>query len=865
MARMFLVDGSYQAFRSHFAQPPRHTSSGFPTHVLYGFLLLFQKMLKTWQPDYVVVSFDTSTNFRNDIYPDYKGHRPDMPDDLRQQWSSLTDLVEGFGYTALNIDGYEADDVLGTLAKQFAGDDMEVYLVTADKDFCQLVDDNIQLLDDMKGLVIDHDGVIDKFGVPPDKVIDVLALAGDTSDNVPGVHKIGVKTGAKFVNQFGDLEAVLAAAVEGLIKGKTGQRLIDEADMARLSKRLVTIDTKVPLNLTLEDLVPAGLQQEQLTELFDRWEFGKVARSLLGVQQGITLDGFTAPATPIEIGAALGRVRQGMPGFQLIWAEGTERELQPVPVGVVFSGKDGAGVYIDFEVDGAAEQVYALLADPDVPKIGHGLKRVYRSLAKHGEGLAGVVGDTRLLDYIIGAHRKTHDLEGMVSSFLYHSLGKAEGADVLQGPARLAAESALCVAQLQDKLLPKMSDGQRSLYREIELPLTPVLARMELAGIRLDVEQIRAVDSELKGRLDTLEAECHELAGKEFNVRSRHALRDVLFVDLGLKPTKKVKDGWSTASDVLEKLVGEHPLPRKVLDYRELDKLRGTYLTKLPTYVDADDRIHTTLNQAVAATGRLSSNDPNLQNIPVRTVEGRRIRECFVPAAGHVFLSADYSQVELRILAHFTGDPVLTKGFKGGEDIHRRTAIEVFGADPADVTVAQRSAAKAINFGLIYGMSAFRLAGDLAISREEAQRYMDEYFARMPAVQGWIEDTKASCHKHGYVDTMFGRRRLIPEIHSTRYSDRMGGEREAVNTCIQGTAADVIKIAMLHLDEALLASDLQARVVLQVHDELLLEVPEGEVERTAELVRDKMQAAVALDVPLGVHTTTGRTWEEAHG
>jgi DNA polymerase-1 len=441
----------------------------------------------------------------------------------------------------------------------------------------------------------------------------------------------------------------------------------------------------------------------------------------------------------------------------------------------------------------------------------------------------------------------------------------ARGLTGREAEIALAVEAANVIAQLHERLVSKLSEGQLYVYRELELPLIPVLGRMEAKGITLDTGRIGVVDVEFASRIAAVEAECVALAGRPFSVRSRHELRDVLFSDLGLTPTKKVKDGWSTDSDVLEKLVDAHPLPAKVLEYRSLDKLRGTYLTKLPGYVAGDGRIHTTFDQDVAATGRLSSNDPNLQNIPIRSFEGRRIRGCFVPAPGHSFLSADYSQIELRVLAHFTGDPVLTAGFVGGEDIHKRTAVEVFGVRPDEVTLAQRSAAKAINFGLLYGMSAFRLGNDLQIGREQAQRYMDEYFARMPAVRGWIDETKQWVRKHGWVDTLYGRRRTIPEIHSQMYNERQAAEREAVNTRIQGTAADLIKLAMIAVEPAIKAEGLSARMLLQVHDELLFEVPVEQIERTAQVVRSTMEGVASLVVPLVVNTAVGATWEEAHG
>lgn len=863
MARMLLVDGSNHAFRVQFALPPRHTSQGFPTRVLYGFTLLFQKMLRTWQPDYVVVSFDTGKNFRTDLYADYKGHRPDMPEDLREQWPLLPDLVEAFGYRAISMPGYEADDVLGTLAKQFASDDLEVFLVTSDKDFCQLVDDNTQILDEAKGRTIDVDGVHEKYDVGPERIVDMLGLAGDSSDNVPGVTGVGVKTAVKFLKKYGTLEGVLKAAEDGLIKGKTGQRLIDEAEAARLSKTLVTIDTAVPLDVTLDDLTPRGPQEEDLRALFDAWEFGAVARKLLPDREAVTADQITEAAGEAAT-AALDKLADGT-WSTVAFAWEDPDAFVPNPVAMVCCGPKG-GAWLDLTVDDVRARAFDLLADPAVPKRGHGLKVAYRSLARHGRGLAGVVGDTRLADYVLASHRRTHNLHDQASRLLGHTMG-AGTHGTLDEDAGALAELARVDHALHTQYEGKITGGQAFVYQRIELPLTPVLAEMESTGLRLDVDAITGVDADIAARLEEVEAACHELAGKTFNIRSRHELRDVLFEDLGLTPGKKVKDGYSTASTVLDKIVHEHPIVSKVLEYRSLDKLRGTYLTKLPTYVADDGRIHTTFNQAMAATGRLSSVDPNLQNIPVRTFEGRRIRGCFVPADGHVFLSADYSQVELRVLAHFTQDPVLKEGFATGADIHRRTAVEIFGADPDAVTLEQRSAAKAINFGLIYGMSAFRLAGDLQISREEAQAHMDRYFERMPAVQAWIEETKQQARDDGWVETLYGRRRVIPEIHARTFQERSAGEREAVNTRIQGTAADLIKLAMLRVHAALRADHPDTRLVLQVHDELLFEVPEGQVDAVRARVVSEMEAAGGdrLDVGLVVSTATGCTWEEAHG
>jgi DNA polymerase-1 len=861
---MFLVDGSYQAFRLHFAMPPRHTSAGFPTRVLYGFTTLFNKMLRAWQPDYVVVSFDIGASFRKDIYPDYKGHRPEMPEDLRQQWPLLGKIVEGFGYSVINLKGYEADDVLGTLAKRFASDELEVFLVTGDKDFCQLVDDNISIFDDYKQVTIDHDGVLEKFGVPPDKVIDILGLAGDKSDNIPGVTRIGVKTAAKYVAAYGSLEGTLEAAKAGNIKGKAGERLVEEADNAVLSKVLATIALDAPVNVDLDDLTPRGLQAEELRGLFDEWEFGAVARKLLPAQEREDLTAYRVASSIAEVQQVLSEL--GTKYTSVVMGADDEDGADPAPVGFALGGPQTEAVWVGLDDMFTRAAILDVMANASVPKIMYGAKRVYRSLARHGRGLEGVTGDLRVLDYVLAPHRRQHGLDAIASRHLAHTLGmSARNLDGLDVIVATTAERASVVARLHEMLEPKASEGQLAIYRDMELPLTPVLAELEMAGIRLDVGAISSVDEDIAGRLKDVEAECHSLAGRPFNVRSRHELRDVLFKELGLPPSKKVKDGWSTASSVLEKLVEQHPLPSKVLEYRSLDKLRSTYLTKLPTYIGQDGRIHTSFNQTVTATGRLSSHDPNLQNIPIRTFEGRRIRECFVPEPGHVFLSADYSQIELRVLAHYSQDALMLEGFRAGEDIHARTAVEVFGAEPGAVSVAQRSAAKAINFGLLYGMSAFRLAGELGISREQAAAYMDAYFQRMPKVAGWIESTKVSVREQGFVETMYGRRRLIPEIYAKPFNERAGAEREAVNTRIQGTAADLIKMAMLRVHQSLSSGGFAAKILLQVHDELLLEVPTEELDAVREIVVREMEATGDLDVPLVVNTAVGSTWNEAHG
>ena len=869
--KLFLVDGSNHAFRVQFALPPQHASDGFPTRVLYGFTLLFQKMMRTYRPDYCVVSFDSGKTFRHERYDQYKAHRAEMPADMRRQWDHLPRLVEAFGYPCVMRAGFEADDVLGTLAKRFASDEVDVYIVTSDLDFAQLVNDSVFLVDDTKGRILKAPEVLDKLQVRPDQVIEMKGLAGDSSDNIPGVPGIGPKTASKLLNTYGTLEEVLQAAADGKIKGKRGENLREKAEDARLSAELATIFTDIDLGLELEDLVPRGVQVDPLRAYFDQWEFGMVARKLLPRVDAVDMSIRRAVRTPEEVNAALAAVRaSGQVGMALrTTSEDAEKALV---IGVSFAWKDNV-VYmplewqneITYDPQAVRRLVFDLLADPAVAKVGHDLKFAMRVLRNLGEDLWGIAGDTQLLDYVLVAHRRTHSLEQIAQRHLGHTLNLTPPQEPLRldDTLRYAPEAAQVAWICHDRLRGRLGEGTAFVYDEIERPLMPILCDMEDAGIRLDTDRLGEVMTDIAGRVSESEQRCWELAGRKFKVGSPREVGVVLFEELGLPKLKKTKTGYSTASDVLEKLSEHHDLPLAILHWRQLSKLLSTYLKTLPNHVGDDGRIHTTFNQARAATGRLSSENPNLQNIPVRTFEGRRIRECFVPEPGQVFLSADYSQVELRVLAHFCGDGPLAESFSNGEDIHRRTASEVWQVPIDEVTAEQRSAAKAINFGLLYGMSAFRLGRNLAISREQAQQYMDDYFGRMPQVQAWIEATKTQCRADGYVETLFGRRRLIPEIYAKSFTDRSAGEREAVNTRVQGTAADIIKIAMIRVARAL--APYRARMLLQVHDELLLEVPVEELEGVRALVVREMMGAAELRVPLSVNIATGANWNEAHG
>ncbi len=865
-----------------------HDATGFPTRALYGFTTLLAKLVRVHQPDYVVVAFDVGKSFRHDRLPSYKGHRPDMPEDLRQQWPLLPDLIEAFGYRCVTLPGWEADDVLGTFAMRFASEDVEAVIVTGDRDFFQLVGDHVKVYDAMKEEELGAPEVIERMGVAPNQIIDLKGLAGDASDNLPGVPGVGEKTAAKWLQQYGTLESVLAAATK--IGGKRGQALVDHAESARLSRELATIAVDAPLSETLDDLRPRGLQEERLRALFDRYDFGKVARKLLPDRPAVAPEAWRLINEPAGLASAVAEIRAGgrlafeldygpdggVVGVSWCWDAGKEGSPNVVAAYLAVDGRPGAIASVD--AWGAVRQ---LVTEPGIYRITHDSKATIAALERAGIEGVSFAQDMMLLDYVLAAHERGHSLVDQASRHLGHVLAASDQeapslfAKPLDETAKRRAERAHVVWMLEDRLLRRLDHGTRAVYESIELPLVPVLREMERVGIGVALETLSGIRVDLQARMAELEARCHALRGRPFNIASRHEVADALFGEgAPFVGTKKVKDGFSTDSSVLEKLIDGENLPWAILEWRHVQKLLGTYVDKLPSYVASDGRIHTTFNQAVAATGRLSSTDPNLQNIPIRTFEGRRIREAFVPAPGHVFVSADYSQIELRILAHLTGEDALIASFQRGEDIHRRTASEVFKTSIDAVSADQRNAAKAINFGLMYGMSSFRLAGDLQISRDEANRYMEEYFGRFPKIITWLEQTREEARQHGFVETLFGRRRVLPLMHASNYNERMAAQREAVNSRVQGTAADIIKIAMIRVHQALWSEGFTrrdgdqivgARLLLQVHDELLLEVPETDAVALSARVVEVMEHAADLSVPLAVNAATGRSWNDAHG
>ena len=848
--KLFLVDASNHAYRAYHAiQSDMRTPDGFPTRAIYGFMRIILNLRQQYKPDYIALVFDNGLSFRNTIYPDYKGQRPDMPEDLRRQWPELLPIARASGYAVVDEPDTEADDMIGTLAVRYASADVEVKIVSGDKDFCQLVNENISILDLKEGRELGVKEVEERWGVPPDRIIDLLSLMGDASDNVPGVPGVGEKKAAQFLQKYGSLAGVMAHA--RTIGGKTGQSLVDSVAVVALAKQLVTIKTDMPLALSLEDLRPGPADRADLAARLTRFNFKGLIREL-GVE-GVApvaapTSGFrpVAPVTvwgPGPLGALAKRLREGDTAIHLYMDEADSTQIQAI--NLAWPHHPGASAMVPWD-----EEAQALLgpALATAALVAFDSKSVMKRLRRAGVPVGGVTGDPQLADYLLAPDQR-HEWKDVAE--------RAIGAP----PVLSRGEHAQLTVEMARVQAPALREQSlTAVLEQIELPLVPILAGMEEVGIPLDTGELGGIGQELEGRMQTLATEIHGLAGREFNLNSTQQVAALLYDELGLSAGRKTKSGRSTDAETLERL--DHPIARALLSWRELSKLKSTYIDALPRTIGADGRVHTTFAQTVAATGRLSSADPNLQNIPIRTEEGRRIRHCFVAAPGTIFLSADYSQIELRLLAHFCGEGPLLESFVRGEDIHRRTASEIFSTALDLVTPEQRRAAKAINFGIIYGMGATRLADELGVPRADAQRYMDGYFARQPQVKVFMDRCIQQARDLGWSQTLYGRRRPVAGITASNPMDRAAGERIAMNTPIQGTAADLIKMAMVKLPGVLAGS--RARLLLQVHDELLFEVPPSEAEELGRRVRELMEGVASLRVPLKVEVGTGATWDSAH-
>ena len=894
---LILVDGSSYLYRAFHALPPLTNSQGQPTGAVYGVINMLRKLIDSYQPCYMAVVFDArGKTFRDELYSDYKANRPSMPEELSSQVGPLLELVGALGLPLLQVEGVEADDVIGTLAKQAAESGWQTLISTGDKDMAQLVNDRVTLINTMNNLVLDSDGVVEKFGVRPEQIIDYLALMGDSSDNIPGVPKVGPKTAAKWLNQYGSLDELVAHA--GEIKGKVGENLRAFINQLPLSKDLTTIRCELDLEQAPADLEIKPADKQALREGYQRLEFKNWLRQLDG-DAAADYDEAQASEPEADYRAILGMedfedwlARLEQADYFAFDTETTSLNyMQARVVGFSFAVQPGEAVYLPVGHDYPgvpdqldADRVFArlkpLLESTEQRKLGHNLKYDRSVLANHGIELNGIAYDSMLESYVLDSTASRHDMDSLCQKYLSHTNIKFEdvagkGAKqitfnqvALEEAVPYAAEDADMTLRLHQYFWPRLQAHEKllKLLNEVEIPLLEVLGDIERTGVKVDVEMLRQQSAELAKRMLEVERQAHELAGEPFNLASPKQIQAIIFDKQKLPVLAKTPKGApSTAEPVLQELALDYPLPRLILEYRSLSKLKSTYTDKLPGQVDPDSgRVHTSYHQAVAATGRLSSSDPNLQNIPVRSDEGRRIRQAFIAEPGCLIVAADYSQIELRIMAHLSADEGLLAAFRQGEDIHRATAAEVFGVSPEQVSSEQRRSAKAINFGLIYGMSAFGLAKQLGIPRGEAQQYVDLYFDRYPGVKDYMQRTRELAAQQGYVETLYGRRLYLPDIKARNVPRRQAAERTAINAPMQGTAADIIKIAMLAVDRWNKKSEFDVKMVMQVHDELVFEVRQSDLEPVCDSISRLMEQAASLAVPLLVDVGSGKNWNEAH-
>ncbi len=904
---LYLIDGSSYIYRAYYAIRHLSSPSGFPTNALYGFTQMLLKVLKDRRPDHVAVIFDAGrVTFRNEIYPDYKANRATMPDDLRPQLEPIKEMVRAFNIPALELVGFEADDIIGTIARDCREQGMQVVVVTGDKDLMQIVCDGVRLLDTMKEKESGLPEVLERFGVEPGRVVDILGLAGDSSDNIPGVPGIGEKTAIKLIQEFGSLDALLERA--GEVKGKTGERLQEFSDQARLSRKLATIDERVPLAYNFADFVFSPPDNNRLAELFKEYGFTTLMKELTSQSTLTTEDyrtiideaGFkellkqlaAADSFAIDLETTSLNVREAeIVGISLSFRD---HEAYYIPVGHITLRTDsdtGEGLFAtppapsellpdQLPLETVLSGLRPLLTDPLRRIIGQNIKYDYQVLRRYDITIAGVWCDSMIAAYLHNPSRQSQGLDSLAVELLDHKMisysdvagkGKEQKgfAEVdLKTASRYSCEDADATYLLHKLLLPKVEEaGMARLFHELEMPLVTILAEMELTGVKLDLPLLAGLSARFGTELASLEEKICALAPEPFNINSPKQLGNILFEQMKLPVGKKTKtkSGWSTNVDELERLSeGGYEIASLIVQHRGLSKLKSTYSDALPKLVDSEGRVHTSYNQAVTNTGRLSSSEPNLQNIPIRSEEGRLIRHAFIAHDGHYLISADYSQIELRVLAHLSQDKVFCDAFARDEDIHTRTASEVFGLFPEMVTSEMRRQAKTINFGVIYGQSAFSLAKQLGVARKVAEEFIDSYKARHSGAIAFLESCIREAEANGYVTTILGRRLPIPDIASSNFNIRSFAERNAINYPIQGSAADIIKQAMVNIAARLKREGLESRLIMQVHDELVFEVPEKELMHMEQLVAHEMEHAVALRVPLKVDLSHGRNWSEAH-
>ena len=891
--KLYLIDGSAYIFRAFHAIRELRTSKGFPTNAVFGFVTMIRKIIREHRPDYLALVFDPpGPTFRDEMYEEYKANRPDMPDELEVQIPYIFKVVDAFRIPSITREGYEADDIIATLARKMDGPGIDTVIVTGDKDMMQVVSDRIRLYDPMKDKYSGPDEVRERFGVGPEKVIEILGLAGDSVDNISGVPGIGEKTAKELIQKYGSIEGVLKHLDE--ISGpKRKQALSEHADQAKLSRKLATLVEKVPVPVSLSDLAPQDPDQAALSELFRELEFSKFAREL-APEKTVSPEHYRTIFKEKDLLVILAELKKSSRfAIDLETVNPHSKGINPIGaeiVGISLCGRENDAVYIpvahrylgaprQLDREEVLKKLRSILEDPTQKKCGQNIKYDYLVLKNYGITLAGISFDPMVASYLINPGKPSHSLSELSLEYLGHTPTSYKEVTVtnekkkqldfdeveIERATAYSGEDAHLAYLLSGLLEHTLADLKLDrLFSELELPLIPVLAEMEWAGVKVDRELLSTLSREFERTLSKQEQEIYRAAGTEFNINSPKQLAEILFHRLKLPVIKKTKTGYSTDVEVLTQLAEHHPLPKNLLTYRNFFKLKTTYIDALPELIHPHTgRIHASFNQTVTATGRLSSSDPNLQNIPIRTEEGRKIRRAFIAEKGHILISADYSQIELRVLAHLSRDPLLLDSFRRGEDVHQRTAEEVFGKSSESFDELRRRA-KVINFGIIYGMSAYGLSRELGIDPKTAQEYIDGYFKRYQGVRKFLDKVLRQAKKDKYVMTLWGRKRSLPELESSNRNIQAFGERIAVNTPIQGSAADLIKAAMITISRKLKEKKLSTRMIIQVHDELVFEAPEKEVERVKDLVRGEMEGVIDLEIPLLVEVNSGLNWDEAH-
>ncbi|MDO8281727.1 MAG: DNA polymerase I [Thermodesulfovibrionia bacterium] len=885
MPTLYLIDGNSYLYRAFYAIKRLSSSSGFPTNAIYGFTTMILKILEQKKPDYFTIVFDSpGPTHRHEAYEQYKAHRPSMPDDLKLQVPIIKDIIAAFNIHTIEKPGFEADDLLAVIAKRAEKEGVDVFIVTGDKDLCQVITPKIKIYDSMKEKVTGEKDVIERFGVEPKRIPEIMALMGDASDNIPGVPGIGEKTAVKLIKEFGSLDGVVKNHAE-IKQPKLRESIAANIPNIELSLSLATVNLDAPAEVSMEELEEKEPDWPKLFEIFSKYELRSLVNLVPKEEQ--TVSKFNAEYVTITDEALFKEVIASIKHEVTIDTETTSKSpVLAELVGISLSVDPEKAYYIplahyylgapkQLSKEYVIKELRVILEDPDIKKTGHNIKYDLIVLKNEGIDLKGVAFDTMLASYLLNPNRSNHGLDDVAMSQL--SIEKISFKDVVgklngfsevsvEDATRYSGEDSAVTLKLKRHLEPMLQkEGLYMLFNDMEMPLVEVLADMEMSGIKIDSSLMTSLSEKLGRELESIEKRIYFIAGEEFNINSPKQLQEVLYEKLGLRKIKKTKTGYSTDVDVLEELSLEHELPKEILEYRGLSKIKNTYLDALPKIVNPKTgRIHTSFNQTITATGRLSSSDPNLQNIPARGEWGTRIRQAFIAEEGNLLLSSDYSQIELRILAHLSGDEGLIDVFNNGGDIHSRTASGLFGIPAGEVTSEMRRRAKVVNFGIVYGMSPYGLSKELTISPGEAKDYIDTYFAQHPGVSKYIAALIEEVTHKGYVTTLYNRKRAIPELQSTNKNIKQLGERLAINTPIQGSAADVIKIAMINIHNRIINEKLRMKMLLQVHDELLFEVPEDEAQKAEALVREEMENVIKLHVPLKVDIGIGKNWAEAH-